>query len=110
MVDPIEAGIRFMETAARNWCKIPPLSHDDFADVGQALEWKLRKAREEGARAMQEAAERRLKAMAGQWRDNERKYRNAGNPGPYLGAPSYTEAARQVSALSPADIVKGIGQ
>ena len=99
MVDPIEAGIRFMETAARNWREFPILSRADFADVGQALELKIRRAREEGARAMQEAAAKEVHSF-------KDKRKEDGTDDWF----AFVDIAMCVSGLNPAEIVKGIGQ
>jgi len=59
------------------------------------LQTKLAEARD---KALDEAASL-MQSKHDDWRALEAKYRSSGNNGPYLGGPSYYEAARAIRAL-----------
>ena len=81
--------------AEREQFEICPVLVLEAADTITRLRAELAEARD---KALDEATwAMDLKAV--EWRALETKYREAGNNGPYLGSPSYDQAAQAIRAL-----------
>lgn len=98
-MDKLEAVARAIHEA-RSSIPWEVTSQQDLAyrDARAALS-AIPDERAAGIREGLEMAAKACDQLGGEWTEKKKRYQDAGNNGPYLGAPCYAQAARIIRAL-----------